>query len=109
MVKGASLFKKEQPMHTRTSILFSAVFMTVMATASSAQDTVSPDDANEQSPVCLTHMISDATGDCRNAFMQAFSALAQKCGNGGKTLNEASIRSVNEYMSVCGCSSECRQ
>ena len=47
--------------------------------------------------------------NCRNAFMQAFSALAQKCGDGGKTLSEASIRSVNEYMSVCGCSSECRQ
>jgi hypothetical protein len=96
-------------MHTRISILFSAVFMTVMATGSSAQDTVSDDGANEQSPVCLTHMISDATGDCRIAFMQAFSTLAKKCGNGGKTLNEASIRSVNEYMSACGCSSECRQ
>ena len=96
-------------MHTRISILFSAVFMIVMATGSSAQDTISDADANEQSPVCLTHMVSDATGDCRSAFMQAFGALSQKCGNSSKTLNEASIRSVNEYMSACGCSSECRQ
>jgi hypothetical protein len=36
-------------MHTRISILFSAVFMTVMATGSSAQATVSDDGANEQS------------------------------------------------------------
>ena len=96
-------------MHTGISILFSAIFMIVMATGSLAQDTISDDDANEQSPVCLTHMISDATGDCRAAFMQAFSTLSQKCGNGDKTLNEARIRSVNEYMSACGCSSECRQ
>ena len=96
-------------MHTRTAILFSAVFITVMATGSSAQDPGRDEDANKQSPVCLTHMISAATGDCRNAFMQAFSALAQKCGSGGKPLNEASIRAVNEYMSACGCSSECRQ
>jgi hypothetical protein len=101
-------FKKEQLLHTRTAILFSAIFMTVMATGSSAQDPGSDEDANKQSRVCLTHMISDATGDCRSAFMQAFTALAQKCGN-DKALNEASIRSVNAYMSACGCSSECRQ
>ena len=58
--------------------------------------------------LCLTHMISDATGACRNAFMQAFGALSQKCGS-DKTLNEASIHSVNEYMSACDCSSECRR
>ena len=96
-------------MHTKISILFSAVFMLVTGTGSLAQDTNSDDDANEQSPVCLTHKISDATGDCRIAFMQAFGALSQKCGNGGKTLNEASIHHVNEYISACGCSSECRQ
>ena len=95
-------------MHTKISILFSAVFMIVTATGSLAQDTISEDGANEQSPVCLTHMISDATGACRNAFMQAFGALSQKCGN-GKTLNEENIRYMNEYMSACGCSSECRQ
>ena len=96
-------------MHTKISILFSAVFMIVTGTGSLAQDTISDDDADEQSPVCLTHMISDATGDCRNAFMQAFITLSRKCGNGDKTLNEASIRHVNEYMSACDCSSECRQ
>jgi hypothetical protein len=95
-------------MHTMKSTLISAVLIIVTATGSLAQDTVSDDVANQQSPVCLTHMISDATGDCRNAFMQAFSTLSQKCGS-GKTLNEASIRYVNEYMSACGCSSECRQ
>ena len=95
-------------MHTKIFILFSAVLMLVMTTGSSAQDTIIDDKASEQSPVCLTHMISDATGACRNAFMQAFGALAQKCGN-DKPLNEASIRSVNEYMSACGCSNECRQ
>jgi hypothetical protein len=95
-------------MHTKKSILFSAVFMVVTGTGSLAQDTISDDDADEQSPACLTHKISDATGDCRIAFMQAFSALSQKCGS-GKTLNETSIRHVNEYMSACGCSSECRQ
>jgi len=99
---------KEQLMHTKISILFSAIFMSVTATSSLAQDTISDDNVNEQSPVCLTHMISDATGDCRSAFMQAFGALSQKCGN-NKTLNEVSIRHVNEYMSACGCSSECRQ
>jgi hypothetical protein len=96
-------------MHIRVSILFSAVFMIVTGTGSLAQDAISDDGANKQSPVCLTHRISDATGDCRAAFMQAFSALSQKCGNDDKTLNEASIRYVNEYMSACGCSSECRQ
>ena len=95
-------------MHTKISILFSAVFIMVTGTSSLAQNTISDDDANEQSPVCLTHKISDATGVCRNAFMQAFGALSQKCGS-GKTLNEAGIRYVNEYMSACGCSSECRQ
>ena len=95
-------------MHTKISILFSAVFMIAAGTASLAQDTISDDAANEQSPVCMTHMISDATGDCRNAFMQAFSALSRKCGN-GKTLNEADIRYINEYMSACDCSNECRQ
>jgi hypothetical protein len=94
-------------MHTKISILLSAVLMIVAGTGSLAQDAIS-DDADEQSPVCLTHMISDATGDCRSAFMQAFGALSQKCGNGSKILNEASIRHVNEYMSACGCSSECR-
>jgi len=96
-------------MHTRISILFSAVFMLVTGTGSLAQDTIKDDDANEQSPVCLTHMISDATGDCRNAFMQAFAPLSRICGGGDKTLNEASIHIVNEYMSACGCSNECRQ
>ena len=95
-------------MHTRLCILFSAVFMLVTGTGSFAQDPVSKDDANEQSPVCLTHMINDATGECRNAFMQAYGPLSQKCGK-GKTLNEASLRIVNEYMSACGCSNECRQ
>jgi len=95
-------------MYTKISILFSAVFMLVAGTCSLAQGTISDDVTNEQSQVCLTHMISDATGDCRNAFMQAFSALSRKCGN-GKTLNEADIRYLNEYMSACGCSSECRQ
>ena len=95
-------------MHTKTSILFSAVSMLVAGTGSLAQDTNSDNDANERSPVCLTHMISDATGDCRNAFMQAFSALSRKCGN-GKTLNVADIRYINEYMSACDCSNECRQ
>ena len=38
-------------MHTKISILFSAVFMIVTATGSLAQDTVSEDGANEQSPV----------------------------------------------------------
>ena len=89
-------------------ILFSAVFMLATGTGSLAQDAITGDDANEQSPVCLTHMISDATGECRNAFMQAFSTLSRKCGK-GKTLNEADIRHMNEYMSACGCSNECRQ
>jgi hypothetical protein len=96
-------------MHTRISILFSAVFMITTGTASLAQNAISDADANEQSPICLTHMISSATGDCRNAFMQAFSTLSRICGNGDKALDEASIRYVNEYMSTCGCSSECRQ
>jgi hypothetical protein len=96
-------------MHTRISIFFSAVFMLVTGTVSLAQDTIKDDDANEQSPVCLTHMISDATGDCRAAFMQAFSPLSRICGSGDKTLNEASIRHVKEYMSMCGCSTQCRQ
>jgi hypothetical protein len=96
-------------MHTRISILFAAVFIIVTATGSLAQDTISEDGANEQSPVCLTHMINDARGDCRNAFMQAFGPLSRKCGSDDKTLNEASTRYVNEYMSACGCSSECRQ
>ena len=96
-------------MHIRISILFSAVLIIATGTGSLAQDAISDDDAKEQSPVCLTHRISDATGDCRAAFMQAFSTLSQKCGNGTRTLNEASIRYVNEYMSACGCSSECRQ
>ena len=95
-------------MHIRISIIFSAVFMIAAGTASLAQDTISDDAANDQSPVCTTHMISDATGECRNAFMQAFSALSRKCGN-GKTLNEADIRYMNEYMSACNCSNECRQ
>ena len=96
-------------MHTRISILFSAVFMMVAVTGSLAQDTRSDNDANEQSRVCFTHMISDATGDCRNAFMQAFGTLSQKCGSNDKTLNAVSIRHLHEYMSACGCSSECRQ
>ena len=95
-------------MHTRISILFSAVLMLVMTTGSSAQGTVIDNKASKQSRVCLTHMIRDAKGSCRNAFMQAFSALSQKCGN-NKALNEVSIGHVNEYMSVCGCSNECRQ
>jgi len=105
----STLFKKEHIMHTKISILLPAVFMLVTGTGSTAQDTTSYDDANEQSPVCLTHRISDATGDCRTAFMQAFNPLSRKCGNGDKTLNETSIRYVNEYMSACGCSNECRQ
>jgi hypothetical protein len=92
----------------RISILFSAVFMIVTGTGSLAQNTITDDDANEQSPVCLTHKISDAPGHCRIAFMQAFNTLSQKGGN-GKALNKASNRYVNEYMSACGCSSECRQ
>jgi len=96
-------------MRTRIAILFSAVLMIVTGTNSLAQDTIRNGDAVRQSQVCLTHMISDATGDCRLAFMQAFSSLAQKCGNSGKTLNETSILHVKEYMSACGCSSECRQ
>jgi hypothetical protein len=96
-------------MHTKISTLLSAVFMLVTGTGSLAQDTIKDDDANEQSPVCLTHMISDATGDCRAAFMQAFSPLSRICGSGDKTPNEASIRYVKEYMSTCGCSSECRK
>jgi len=95
-------------MNTRISILFSAILMLVTGTGSFAQDTINDDVANDQSPICLSHMISDATGECRNAFMQAFGSLSRKCGN-GKTLNEADIRYINEYMSVCGCSNECRQ
>ena len=95
-------------MYTKISILSSAILMLGTGTGSLAQDTISDDAANEQSPVCLTHMISDATGECRNAFMQAFSALSRKCGN-RKTLSEADIRYMNEYMSKCGCSNECRQ
>ena len=95
-------------MHTKISILFSAVLMLAAGTGSLAQDAISDDDTKEQSAVCLTHMISDAKGECRNAFMQAFSTLSRKCGN-GKTLNEADIRYMNEYMSACGCSNECRQ
>jgi len=95
-------------MHTKISILFSAILMLGTGTGSLAQDTIIDDAANEQSPACLTHMISDATGECRNAFMQAFSALSRKCGS-GKTLSEADIRYMNEYMSKCGCSNECRQ
>ncbi len=94
-------------MHPIISILFSAIFMLV-TTGSLAQDTVGDVHANKQSPICLTHRINDATGDCRNVFMQAFSALSQKCGS-NKTLDEVSAGYVNEYMSVCGCSSECRQ
>ncbi len=101
------LSNKEQHMRPMISILFSAVFMTV-TTGSLAQDTISDVRANDLSPVCLTHRISDAKGDCRDAFMRAYSALSQKCGS-DKTLNEAGIGSVNEYMSVCGCSNECRQ
>jgi hypothetical protein len=100
---------KEQFMHTWISILFSAVFMMVTGTGSFAQDTSSDNDANEQSPVCFTHMISDATGDCRNAFMQAFGTLSRKCGNNDQTINDVSLRHLNEYMSACGCSSECRR
>jgi len=95
-------------MLTKIFILFSAVLILVTGTGSLAQDTISDDDADDQSPVCLTHMISDATGECRSAFMQAFSALSRKCGN-GKTPNEADIRYLNKYMSACGCSNECRQ
>ena len=100
---------KEQFMHPRISILFSAVFMMVAGTGSFAQDTSSDNDANKQSPVCFTHMISDATGACRNAFMQAFGTLSRKCGNNDQTINEESLRHLNEYMSACGCSSECRR
>ena len=96
-------------MHTRIPIMLSAACMILTGTGSFAQDSVRVDAAHKQSPVCLTHMISDATGDCRSAFMQAFSPLSRICGNGDRTLNEASMLYVKEYMSTCGCSSECRQ
>jgi hypothetical protein len=100
---------KEQFMHPRTAILFSAVLMMVTGTGSFAQDTSSDNDANKQSPVCFTHMISDATGACRNAFMHAFGTLSRKCGNNDQTINAVSLRHLHEYMSACGCSSECRR
>lgn len=102
------MFEKKQVMRAVISIFLCAVFMFVAATDGMAQETTGDDDAIAQSPVCFTHKSRDATGECRIAFMRAAGAL-KILRVKGRTLNEAGLGYVSEYMSKCHCLSEFRE